>query len=130
MLSGSDRDTSVLQALRAGARAYVSLQSQVNDLPDIIRQVAGGTVFLSREASAVVAAAVRDPHSGHDVLTVRERQVLQLVAEGHSTKQTAAILGISVKTAACHRARLMEKLDIHEVATLTHYAIRERIISL
>ena len=63
-----------------------------------------------------------------DPLTPREREVLQLVAEGKSTKEVAGILGVSVKTAESHRSRIMEKLDIHETATLVRYAIRRGLI--
>jgi two-component system, NarL family, response regulator NreC len=63
-----------------------------------------------------------------DRLTLRERQVLQLIAEGKSTKDVASLLGISVKTAESHRTRLMQKLDIHETASLVRYAIRQGIV--
>ena len=63
-----------------------------------------------------------------DRLTVRERQVLQLIAEGKSTKETATLLGITVKTAESHRTRLMQKLDIHETASLVRYAVRNGIV--
>jgi DNA-binding CsgD family transcriptional regulator len=75
------------------------------------------------EACRVAAAQDR----GH--LTSRERQVVQLVAEGKSTKQVAALLGITVKTAEFHRARVMKKLDVHDVAGLVRYAIREGLIA-
>jgi DNA-binding NarL/FixJ family response regulator len=64
----------------------------------------------------------------HNCLTRREREVLQCIAEGHSTKQVAGLLGITFKTASCHRSRIMDKLEIHNLAALVRYAIRERII--
>jgi DNA-binding CsgD family transcriptional regulator len=76
----------------------------------------------------VVDACLTDGAPPRDPLTLRERQVLQLVAEGHSTKQIAGILGIGVKTAESHRLRIMKKLGIHETATLVRYAIREGIV--
>jgi len=75
-----------------------------------------------------VEAYQNDEHVFRDPLTPRERQVLQLIAEGHSSKQIAAVLNISVNTAETHRNRILEKLDIHEVAGLVRYAIRRGLI--
>ena len=129
LLTDGDTHITGVQELRAGVRALVSFQTPVSDLPNIIRQVAGGFTFLGLNSSALLAAAILDPHPRRG-LSARERQVLQLTAEGHSIKQTGAILGISFKTANYHRTSLMKKLDIQDVATLTRYAIRERIIDL
>ena len=119
----------VLEALRAGVRGYVLKKQAGADLVRAIRDVAGGGVYLSPGISAVVAEAVRSPAPPpEDPLTVREREVLQLVAEGKTTKEIAAILGVSVKTADAHRTRLMQKLDIHDIAGLTRYAIRHGLI--
>jgi len=86
-------------------------------------------VYLSPRISKLVVEAylARTDQQGVG-LTSRERQVLQLVGEGHSTKQIAALLGISVKTADSHRTKLMDKLDIHQVAGLVRYAIRSGLI--
>ena len=99
------------------------------DLVRAIREVAAGAVYLSPGISAAVAEAIRSPiPSTEEGLTSREREVLQLVAEGKTTKESAGILGTSVKTADAHRTRLMQKLDIHDIAGLTRYAIRQGII--
>lgn len=119
----------VLEALRAGARGYVLKKQAAADLVRAIREVASGRVYLSPGISAVVADAVRSPAPPpEDPLTSREREVLQLVAEGKTTKEISAILGVSVKTADAHRTRLMQKLNIHDIAGLTRYAIRQGLI--
>jgi two-component system, NarL family, response regulator NreC len=118
-----------IEALRAGARGYVLKTQAGNDVVAAVQHVHRGEVYLSpRISKAVVEAylAGNDPQSV--ALTSRERQVLQLVGEGHSTKQIAALLGISVKTADSHRVKLMDKLDIHQVAGLVRYAIRSGLI--
>jgi DNA-binding NarL/FixJ family response regulator len=118
-----------LEAVRAGVRGYVLKKQAGADLVRAIREVSGGGVYLSPGISATVVDAVRSPRSlPEDALTAREREVLQLVAEGKTTKEIAVLLGVSVKTADAHRTRLMQKLDIHDIASLTRYAIRHGII--
>ncbi len=106
------------------------LKSQAaDDLVHAIREVCSGAVYLSPSISrAVVDAYLSRTYVSTDPLSARERQVLQLVGEGKSTKDVAVQLGISVKTAESHRARLMRKLDIHETASLVRYAIRRGLI--
>jgi DNA-binding NarL/FixJ family response regulator len=100
----------------------------VDELAQAIREVARGAIYLSPDVSRTVVHAYRSKtEMPLDPLSPRERQVLQLVAEGKSTKEVAAILGVSVKTAESHRSRIMSKLDIHETATLVRYAIRNGI---
>jgi len=119
----------VLEAIRAGVRGYVLKKQASADLVRAIREVSGGGVYLSPGISAAVVEAVRSPQPPtEEPLTAREREVLQLVAEGKTTKEIAVLLGISVKTADAHRTRLMQKLDIHDIAGLTRYAIRQGII--
>jgi DNA-binding NarL/FixJ family response regulator len=119
----------VLEALRAGVRGYVLKRQAAADLVRAIREVAGGAVYLSPGISAAVVDAIRTPAAlPEERLTSREREVLQLVAEGKTTKEIATILGVSIKTADAHRTRLMQKLDIHDVAGLTRYAIRQGLI--
>jgi len=119
----------VLEAIRAGVRGYVLKKQASADLVRAIREVSGGGVYLSPGISAAVVEAVRSPQAPtEEPLTAREREVLQLVAEGKTTKEIAVLLGISVKTADAHRTRLMQKLDIHDIAGLTRYAIRQGII--
>jgi len=122
-------DQYVLEALRAGVRGYVLKRQAAADLVRAIREVAGGAVYLSPGISASVVEAIRSPAAPPgESLTPREREVLQLVAEGKTTKEIANILGVSIKTADTHRTRLMQKLDIHDVAGLTRYAIRQGLI--
>jgi len=119
----------VVAALRAGARGYLLKSSVASALVEALRTVLAGQVYLGPDVSSIVVDALLDGAEGEtDPLTPRERQVLQLVAEGKSTKEVAALLGTSVKTADSHRTRLMRKLDIHDVATLVRYAIRSGIV--
>ena len=118
-------DRYVLEALRAGVRGYVLKKQAAADLVQAIRDVAAGRVYLSPGISAAVADAIRTgAPPPEERLTPRERQVLQLVAEGKTTKEIAAILAVSVKTVDAHRTHLMQKLDLHDVAGLTRFAIR------
>jgi DNA-binding NarL/FixJ family response regulator len=118
-------DRYVLEALRAGVRGYVLKKQAAADLVRAIREVAAGRVYLSPGVGAAVVEAIRAGGPlPEERLTSREREVLQLVAEGKTTKEIAAILDVSVKTADTHRTRLMQKLDIHDIAGLTRYAIR------
>jgi two-component system, NarL family, response regulator NreC len=120
----------VLDALRAGVRGYVLKAQAASDLIDAIRQVLNGAVYLSPEISEVVIEALTRPVSSADPLTGRERQVLQLVAEGRTTKAIASALGVSPKTAESHRNRIMRKLDIHATAGLVRYAIRRGLVKV
>jgi DNA-binding NarL/FixJ family response regulator len=118
-----------VEALRIGARGYVLKTQASTDLVAAIRHVDRGEVYLSPKISkAVVRAYLNNTEGPNAQLSVRERQVLQLVGEGHSTKKIAALLGISVKTADTHRTKLMEKLDIHQTAGLVRYAIRNGLL--
>ncbi len=129
LLTQHDEDQYVTEALRAGVKGYVLKSQAAEDLVQAIREVCRGSVYLSpRISRAVVDAYVSKTYAAPDPLSGRERQVLQLVGEGKSTKDVAAQLGISVKTAESHRARLMRKLDIHETASLVRYAIRRGLI--
>ena len=129
LLTQHDEDPYVTDALRAGVKGYVLKSQAADDLVHAIREVSKGSVYLSPQISrAVVDAYLSKTQLSADPLSGRERQVLQLVGEGKSTKDIAALLGISVKTAESHRARLMKKLDIHEIASLVRYAIRHGLI--
>jgi DNA-binding NarL/FixJ family response regulator len=129
LLTKHDEDHYVTEALRAGVSGYV-LKSQVaNDLVHAIHEVCRGSVYLSPSISrAVVSAYLSKSDLPADPLSARERQVLQLVGEGRSSKDVAEQLGVSVKTVESHRARLMRKLDLHETAGLVRYAIRRGLI--
>jgi DNA-binding NarL/FixJ family response regulator len=119
----------VLQALCAGAKGCVWKSQAAEHLVQAIREVHAGGVYLSPTVSgAVVHAYLAKTELPYDPLTCRERQVLQLIAEGKTTKEIAVILGITVKTAETHRTKLMDKLDIHSAAGLVRYAIRRGLI--
>ena len=119
----------VLEALRAGVTGYVLKTQAALDLIQAIREVQRGAIYLSPGVSRTVVEAYRSKSDlPVDPLTPREREVLQLVAEGKTTKEAAAILGVSAKTAESHRMRVMSKLDIHETAGLVRYAIRRGLI--
>src|SRR5215469_11377051 len=129
LLTMYEEEAYVLEALRAGIRGYVLKAQAAVDLVGAIREVQRGAVYLSPGISkAVVDAYVGKSELPPDPLTDRERQVLQLVAEGMTTKQIADVLGLSVKTADSHRTRIMQKLEIHETASLVRYAIRRGFI--
>jgi DNA-binding NarL/FixJ family response regulator len=129
LLTQHEEDQYVTEALRAGVKGYVLKGQAADDLVHAIQEVCRGSVYLSPHISrAVVDAYLSKTYVSNDPLSGRERQVLQLVGEGKSTKDIAVHLGISVKTAESHRARLMKKLDIHETASLVRYAIRRGLI--
>ncbi|MHB8753427.1 MAG: response regulator [Candidatus Acidiferrales bacterium] len=124
-----DEDPYLLEALRAGAKGYVVKTHASEDLVRAIREASRGGVYLSPEVSrAVVQAYQNKTELCAEPLSPRERQVLQLIAEGKKTKEVAEVLDISVKTAETHRTRIMEKLDIHETAGLVRYAIRRGLV--
>lgn len=130
LLTQHDEPQYVSAALRAGVKGYV-LKSQItSDLIHAIQQVLRGQVYLSPGISGAVMAALHSKDHPVDPLTSRERQVLQLIAEGKSTKDVAALLGVSVKTAESHRSRLMQKLDIHETASLVRYAVKHGLVQI
>jgi len=129
LLTRHDEDQYVIEALRAGIRGYVLKNQAATDLVLAIQQVSRGQVYLSPGISSVVVDAYLSKSSlPDDPLSAREHEVLQLIAEGKSTKDVAVILGISVKTAESHRSRLMQKLDIHETASLVRYAVRRGLV--
>lgn len=129
LLTMYDDDACVFEALRAGVRGYVLKTQTANELLVALREVVKGTVYLSPGISdSVVNAYVSRTGNDGEVLSERERQVLQLIAEGHTTKAIAAMLFVSVKTAESHRTHIMQRLDIHNIASLVRYAIRRGMI--
>lgn len=134
MLSMSADEDSVLKSLRAGAVGYLVKNADPAELAMAIRAVARGERFLSAAVSDhVIRACVRRvdrERTSLERLSPRQREVLQLVAEGHTTKEIAARLEIAPRTAEAYRAELMRSLDIHDVASLTRYAIREGLVSV
>lgn len=124
----------VRQALEAGAAGYLVKGAAVAELPLALQAVLRGETYLTPKISRGLvedllggSAGSADPLEG---LTTRQREILQLLAEGHSTKEIAHRLGIGIKTVETHRQRLMERLDIHDVAGLVRFAIRVGLVSL
>ena len=136
-LSMSSDARTAARMLRAGALGYILKRSSPDEIIRAARAVASGNTFLGfGVAEALVQAYLRLARN-HDsepevevLLTPREREVLQLLAEGHSTKATAAMLVVSIKTAETHRRQIMDKLGLRSIAELTKYAIREGITTL
>jgi RNA polymerase sigma factor (sigma-70 family) len=119
----------VLEALRAGVKGYVLKTQAASDLVNAIRSTLEGAVYLSPGISdGVVEAALNKDSVALDPLTQRERQVLQLIAEGKTNKEVSQELGMSVKTVDTHRRNLMAKLNIHETASLVRHAIKIGLI--
>ncbi len=129
LLSVHDELPYVVESLRAGVTGYLVKTRTAEDLVQAIREVSRGGVYLSPSISREATMACLSGRDNPEVeLSPREREVLQLVAEGKTTKEAAVLLGISVKTAESHRARIMEKLDLHGTAELVRYAIRQGLI--
>jgi two-component system, NarL family, response regulator NreC len=121
-----------VRALKAGARGYVLKTQAGDDLLKAIVAVNGGDVYVSPAVAEVLVDVAKGKRaaSGDDPLSGREREVLQLVAEGRTSKEVAILLHMSPKTADSHRMNIMKKLDIHDVAGLVRYAIRRGLIHL
>lgn len=125
LLSGIDDSRFVREALKVGVKGFVQKSQGCDELVHAIEEVREGRLYVSPSASQAIVDACATPDGEGSKLTPRERQVLQLVGEGKSTKQIAEVLHISVKTAEFHRGRLMKKLKVHDTANLVRYAIRE-----
>jgi DNA-binding NarL/FixJ family response regulator len=118
------------EALKAGVSGYVLKKQATADLIRAIQEVSLGNIYLSPGISRAVMEAFRSGQQlASRTLTAREREVLQLIAEGRTTKEIGSVLGISVKTAETHRSRVMDKLEIRDTAGLVRYAIRMGLIS-
>jgi DNA-binding NarL/FixJ family response regulator len=132
-LAMSTGEETVLPALRAGATGYLLKDVTPVELELAIRAAAKGETFLCTAVSKHVVDRCFQRTSSSDQiwerLTARQREVLQLVAEGRSSKEIAVRLGITARTAKAHRAQLMEALDIHDIAGLVRYAIRRGMVA-
>jgi two-component system, NarL family, response regulator NreC len=135
ILSMHSDESYILKALRAGARGYLLKDSAETDLIQAIRAVCVGKAFFSPAVSRVLAddylrqirqQGAEDPY---ELLTARERELLQLIVELKSTKDIAALLGISPRTIDTHRGNLMQKLNVHSIPELILYAMRKGVIS-
>jgi two-component system, NarL family, response regulator NreC len=125
----------VLRALKAGAKGYLLKDSGESDLIQAIKVTSEGKAFFSPEISKILAEDYmreirrRGTEDSYQLLTPREREILQLLAEGKSNKDIATLLNLSVYTAETHRRNLQEKLNLHSLAELILYAVRKGIIS-
>jgi two-component system, NarL family, response regulator NreC len=129
LLTMHTEDHLILESLRAGVTGYVLKTKAASELVQALRAVCRGEMFLTQSISrTIVQAFLQNTPVPGNPISDRERQVLQLVAEGKTTKEIASLLGISVKTAESHRSNLMEKLNIHDTAGLVRYAIRIGLI--
>lgn len=124
----------VFQILKAGASGYILKDSTAADLAAAIRSVYGGNPYFSPVISRKIMDSYLNesqeakPGAGDDRLTGREKETLQLIAEGYTNNEAAKLMNISVKTVETHRANIMSKLDIHDVAGLIKYAIRKGLV--
>ena len=129
LLTARQDDEYVVDALRAGVQGYILKTLAAEDLLEAIQTVLHGGIYLSPGISqTVVEAFLERKAASVERLSLRERQVLQLIAEGKSSKEVANLLGLGVRTAESHRARIMNKLGIHDTAGLVRYAIRRGIV--
>jgi len=131
IFSGYQTPGLVRELLQAGAHGFVEKSAPLTELKKGIEIVSSGGSYFGPEVALLLRDAMADPKgsdSGVNVLTKREREILQLIAESNSTRQIAEKLNISVKTAENHRTNLMRKLDLHDVASLTRYAINNGLI--
>jgi DNA-binding NarL/FixJ family response regulator len=129
LLTMHTEDHLILESLRAGVIGYVLKTRAASELVQALRAVCRGEMFLTQSISrTIVQAFLHNAPAPDNLISDRERQVLQLVAEGKTTKEIASLLGISVKTAESHRSNLMDKLNIHDTAGLVRYAIRIGLI--
>ncbi|MEI7768976.1 MAG: response regulator transcription factor [Chloroflexales bacterium] len=136
MLSMHATSDYVLKAMRVGASGYLLKGARLAELEFAITAVACGETYLSPAAAKHVIGGYRDHASGASAdaappepLTARQREILQMIAEGRTTKEIAQVLTLSAKTVEMHRAQLMERLAIHDVAGLVRYALRTGMIS-
>lgn len=134
ILASRHSSTLVREALSVGACGYLTTSAQPRELLDAVRAAHGGGFYLCPEVAGYVVAAAtgrdKGPRPGTESLSSREREVLKLIGEGLSSKEIAETLGISVRTADGHRARLMEKLSVHKMSGLIHTAIREGLVDI
>lgn len=135
VLSMHSDESYVLRALKSGARAYLLKESAEADLIAAVRAVKDGKAYFSPAISRMLVDDYirqlqdREIEDSYELLTSREREILQLVAEGKSNKEIANVLNLSVHTVDTHRGNMMEKLNLHSVPELILYAVRKGVIS-
>ena len=135
MLSMHSDQRYIQESLRTGARGYILKESAVQEVIEAIGVVQKGELFFSRSVRSqllndYVGQIKQESEDAFSPLSTREREVLQLLAEGKSTKEIAGLLNISIKTIESHRKQIMDKLDLHSIAELTKYAIRAGLTPL
>ncbi len=132
ILSVHTAEEYVLQALRAGAAGYLVKDAGADELALAVRAVASGKTYLSPQVSRHVIDRYlerqQDRQTPFELLTPRQREILQMIAEGATTREIARRLKLSVKTVDTHRTQLMDRLDIHDVAGLVRYAVRAGLV--
>ncbi len=129
LLTVHNEESCVLEALQVGIRGYLVKSQASSELAQAIDEVMRGRIYLSPSISQTVLDACLDRTSVPEkTLSLREREVLQLIAEGKTSKEIAGVLGFGIRTAESHRARIMRKLDIHDTAGLVRYAVRRGIV--
>jgi DNA-binding NarL/FixJ family response regulator len=134
-LSMHSDEAYVIKALKAGARAYLLKDSAENDLISAVKAVSEGKSFFSPAISKMLAEDYMRQMQEHgiedsfDLLTTREREILQLLAEGKSNKEVAALLNLSLYTVETHRGNIFQKLNLHSTADLILYAVRKGVIN-
>ncbi len=135
ILSMHQDESYVLRSLKAGAKGYLLKDSLRSDVIDAIRSVAQGRSFLTRKVSRMLQEDYvsqlerRGLDDSYDLLTDREREVLQLIAEGRTNKEVAGLLSVSLTTVETHRTHILQKLGLHSIPELILYAVRKGIIS-
>lgn len=131
ILSMHDEEEFITRALENGACGYLMKETDHEQLLEGLRTVARGELYLPPGISRTVLQRIgRGEEDPYNLLTTREREVLQLIAEGRTNREVAKLLGLAVKTVDTHRTRLMRKLNIHDQTTLVKYALRRGIVSL
>jgi len=134
VLTVQDSEQVMRQVLEAGARGYMLKSDAGKELVTAVDALRRHHTFLSTQASRMLHGTSAPPAKGEvslkEPLSPRERQILQLLAEGNSTKEIAAALDITVKTAETHRSNIMRKLDLHHVTELVRYAIRNQVVHI
>ncbi|HEX4997888.1 MAG TPA: response regulator transcription factor [Terriglobia bacterium] len=135
ILSMYSDETYITRALAAGAKGYLLKEDADRDLHSAVRSVAQGKRFFSPAIASTLRADYmrelqqRGLEDSYELLTEREKEVLQLLAEGKANKEVASMLNLSISTVETHRTRLMQKLNLHSSAEIVLYAVRKRIIS-
>jgi DNA-binding NarL/FixJ family response regulator len=128
LLTMHEDEIYMVEALKAGARGYVLKTQSDSDLVQSIRAVALGAIYLAPGISGRVMHTITSNSQSSEELSVRERQVLEMIAQGKTTREIAATLSLSPKTIESHRGRIMQKLDLHQMAQLVSYAVRHQLI--